>query len=56
MPCILLSIPLLRVLLQLDLSDNELCGVKYGAGTYTAEGINALADALRVNGSLTNLS
>ena len=50
-----LSMLLLCVLLQLDLSDNALCGVKYGDGTYTAEGINALADALSVNASLTKL-
>jgi hypothetical protein len=40
--------------LQLDLSGNQLCGVnEYGQGTYTAEGITAIADALRVNGALT---
>ena len=43
-------------MLQLDLSRNQLCGVnKYGQGTFTAEGITAIADALRVNGSLTSL-
>jgi hypothetical protein len=43
--------------LQLDLSRNQLCGVnKYGQGTFTAEGITAIADALRVNGALTKLS
>ena len=42
-------------LTSLDLSDNALCGVKYGQGTYTAEGINAIADALRVSSSLTRL-
>ena len=44
---------------QLNLSNNRLCGVwdKYGKqkGNYNAEGINAIADALRVNGSLTSL-
>jgi len=40
--------------LQLDLSGNQLCGVnECGEGTYTAEGITAIADALRVNGALT---
>jgi hypothetical protein len=40
--------------LQLDLSGNQLCGVnEYGEGTYTAEGITAIADALRVHGGLT---
>ena len=47
-------------LLQLNLSDNRLCGVwlehdYWGKqmGTYSAKGIKAVADALRVNGSLT---
>ena len=40
--------------MQLDLSCNRLCGVdEYGEGTYTAKGITAIADALRVNGALT---
>ena len=44
---------------QLNLCYNRLCGVwddndgQGLKGTYTAEGINALADALRVNASLT---
>jgi hypothetical protein len=42
-------------LTSLDLSSNELCGLdRYGRGTYTAEGITAIADALRVNGALTD--
>ena len=42
-------------LTSLDLSNNALCGwTRYG-GTYTAEGITAIADALRVNGSLTEV-
>ena len=41
---------------QLNLASNKLCGLDYyGRGTYTAEGITALADALGVNGSLTSL-
>jgi len=41
---------------QLDLSYNQLCGLDNdGVGTYTAEGITAIADALRVNGALTKL-
>ena len=43
---------------QLDLSSNQLCGMWYDFGwdgTYNAEGIIAIADALRVNGSLTKL-
>ena len=40
--------------LQLDLSHNELCGLAYrGEGTYTAEGITAIANALKVTASLT---
>ena len=45
------------MVLQLDLSNNQLCGIDHnGEGTYTAEGITAIADALRVNGGLTKLS
>merc|ERR1712023_439032 len=41
---------------MLNLASNQLCGVDYdGRGTYTNEGITALADALGVNGSLTVL-
>ena len=48
-------------LLQVNLSHNRLCGVwdeaQFGrlvkTGTYTAEGIKAIADALRVSASLT---
>ena len=50
---------------QLNLSNNRLCGVwdelngylyEYEQkGNYNAEGINAIADALRVNGSLTRV-
>ena len=42
-------------LTSLDLSGNALCGIKYGRGTYTAEGIKAIADALRVSASMTHL-
>ena len=36
---------------QLDLPGNQLCGLDVlGRGTYNAEGITAIADALRVNG------
>ena len=42
--------------MQLNLSNNELCGINYrGQGTYTAEGITAIAEALKVTGSLTAL-
>jgi Ran GTPase-activating protein (RanGAP) involved in mRNA processing and transport len=48
-------------LTSINLSNNQLCGVwtdKYGSqhGTYTAEGITAITDAMRVNGGLTKLS
>ena len=49
--------------MQLNLSHNRLCGVwlKYGSfgdqmGTYTAKGILAIAKALKVTPSLTELS
>ncbi|KOO25897.1 protein nlrc3 [Chrysochromulina tobinii] len=45
-------------LTSLDLSNNALCGVvqSFGeGGTYTAEGIKAIADVLRVNGALTRV-
>jgi Ran GTPase-activating protein (RanGAP) involved in mRNA processing and transport len=42
---------------QLDLSNNQLCGIDDdGKGQYNAEGITAIADALRVNGGLTKVS
>ena len=46
-------------MIQVNLSENRLCGVwqTFGQlnGTYTAEGINAIADALLVTGSLTSI-
>ncbi len=49
-------IPVMGGLTSLDLSSNQLCGVDcYGRGTYSAEGITAIADALRINGALTKL-
>ena len=40
-------------LTSLDLSSNRLCGVNvFGEGTYTAEAINAIGEALKINGSL----
>ena len=41
-------------LTSLDLSSNQLCGLGF-LGTFTTEGITAIADALRVNGSLTKI-
>ena len=46
------------MVLQLDLSGNELCGLDNdgdGDGTYNAEG-TAIADALRINSGLTKIS
>ena len=44
-----------RVPSQLDLSGNQLCGLNYSGieGIYTAEGITAIANALKVTASLT---
>jgi hypothetical protein len=47
-------------LTSIDLSYNQLCGVRIDHrgrenGTYTAAGIIAIADALRVNGALTKI-
>ena len=47
-------------LTSLDLSRNQLCGIWTDGngqkhGTYTAEGITAIADALRVNDGLTEV-
>ena len=42
------SAPVDTPLLYADsLADNVLCGVKYGEGTYTAEGITKLCEALK---------
>ena len=42
---------------QLDLSQNELCGLDWrGRGTYTSEGITAIAEALKVTASLTSVN
>ena len=41
---------------QVNLSQNQLCGLdRFGNGTYTAEGIIAIADALRVSASVTSV-
>ena len=45
-----------RVPPQLNLSGNQLCGLnRKGEGIYTAEGITAIANALKVTSSLTRL-
>ena len=42
---------------QLNLSGNHLCGVDaWGQGTYTTEGITAIADALKVTAPITSLN
>jgi hypothetical protein len=43
---------------QLNIANNQLCGLDFilGRGTYTAEGIKTIADALRVSASLTSVS
>ena len=39
-----------------SLANNMICGINvYGGGTYTAEGINALCEALKDNNTLTSL-
>ena len=39
-----------------SLASNMICGINvYGGGTYTAEGINALCEALKDNNTLTSL-
>ena len=44
-------------MLQIDLAGNQLCGRgRLGGGQYTAEGIKAIADALRVSGSLSSIN
>ena len=43
------------VLTSLDLSNNALCGTNDFGSHYIAEGITAIADALRVNGALTKI-
>jgi hypothetical protein len=48
-------VPVMGGLTSLDLSNNALCGVYDFGGTYTAEGITAIADALRINGALTQV-
>jgi len=42
-------------LTSLNLSCNQLCVDYHGEGTYTTEGITAIADAMRVNGALTTV-
>ena len=45
-------------LMSIDLSSNNLCGIQTDGHVqrcHTAEGITAIADALRVNGTLTTV-
>ena len=49
-------VPAMGGLTTIDLSENQLCGVNdRGIGSYTTDGITAIADALRVNGGLTKV-
>jgi NLR family CARD domain-containing protein 3 len=42
--------------MQINLSENALCGIdRYGRGTYNADGIKAIADAIAVSASVTCL-
>jgi hypothetical protein len=41
---------------QINLSDNTLCGIKYGRGTYTADGIKAIAESISVSPSVTSVT
>ena len=44
------------ILVQLDISQNKLCGLDViGRGTYSVEGIQAIADALSVAPSVTQV-
>merc|ERR1712054_579995 len=43
-------------LTSVDLSCNQLCGLDvHGNGTYTAEGITTIADALLISGGMTSV-
>lgn len=38
-----------------SLANNAVCGIYFGSGAYTVEGINALCEALKSNSTLTSL-
>ena len=38
-----------------SLNNNALCGIQYGEGTYTAEGIIKIAEMLKVNTTLQSI-
>ena len=43
--------------MQINLSENALCGIdRYGDGTYTADGIKAIAESISVSPSVTSVS
>ena len=43
--------------MQINLSRNALCGLgEYGYGTYTADGIKAIADSIAVTTSVTSIN
>ena len=48
-------VPCLFPVLQINLSGNKLCGVDAYRGIYTAEGIKAIAAAIGVSPSLTQV-
>ena len=42
--------------MQINLSDNALCGIdRFGGGTYTADGIKAIAESISVPPSVTSI-
>ena len=42
--------------MQINLSENALCGIdRYGDGTYTADGIKAIAESISVSPSITSI-
>jgi NLR family CARD domain-containing protein 3 len=43
--------------MQINLSENALCGIdRYGDGTYTADGIKAIAESISVSPSMTSIN
>ena len=44
----------LLLAVQINISYNNLCGAKYG-GTYTADGIKAIAESISVSASITSI-
>ena len=43
--------------MQINLAKNRLCGLDYdGRGTYSVEGVKAIADAMHISGNLTSIN